>query len=92
MNPLQRGEDRCAGGRDKDYCIINSISSSFWIVKRREQLHETISPIIEYKTGLPFLEMSDLIMTASFLIERVYGPADVALKSKFESSSEFVIL
>jgi hypothetical protein len=91
MNPLQCCKDRCAGGGDKDYCIINSISPTFWIVKRREQFHETIPLIIEYKTSLPFLEMSDLIMNASFLMENMHDLTYSIPKLKFESRSEFVI-
>jgi hypothetical protein len=60
MNQLQRGEDHRAGGCDEDYRIINSIPPSFWIVKRREQFHEILFFNPEYKTFLPFLEMSDL--------------------------------
>lgn len=68
MNPLQCGKDGCTSGANKNYSVIDSISSSFWIVKRSKQSHETISSTVGYKIGLPFLEISDLATEPPFLI------------------------
>lgn len=92
MNPLQCGEDGCTSGANKNYRIVDSISSSFRIVKRSEQPHETISSIVGYKIGLPFLEMSDLEIVSSFLINGVYYLAYATSKPKLGSNLEFVRL
>ena len=92
MNPLQCGKDGSTSGTNKNYSVIDSIPSSFRIVKRSEQPHETISSIVGYKIGLPFLEMSDHIIGSIFLINGERCLEDIAPKSKLGSNSEFVIL
>lgn len=92
MNPLQCGKDGCTSGANKNYSVIDSISSSFRIVKRSKQSHETISSIVGYKIGLPFLEMSDLAIESPFLINDMYYLAYATSKPKLGSNLEFVRL
>lgn len=92
MNPLQCSKDSCTSGANKNYSVIDSISSSFRIVKRSKQSHETISSTVGYKIGLPFLEMSDHAVESPFLINDAHCLADMTPKSKLGANSEFVRL
>ena len=92
MNPLQCGKDGSTSGSNEDYSVIDSISSSFWIVKRSKQSHERISSTVGYKIGLPFLEISDLAVDLPFLINNAFCLTDMTPKSKLGSNSEFVRL
>lgn len=92
MNPLQCGKDGCTSGTNKNYSVIDSISPSFRIVKRSKQSHETISSIVGYKIGLPFLEMSDHVVESPFLINDMYYLTYTTSKPKLEPNSELARL
>lgn len=59
MNILQRGKNYRSTHSYQNYRIINGVSLGFGIVHRKEEFHERISGLPQYKTALPILEMKD---------------------------------
>ena len=57
MYYLECGQNYHSCYNDQDYDIICCISSGFWIVKRWKKFHALFSRSLEYKTGLPILEI-----------------------------------
>ncbi len=60
MNMMQRGNDYCTAHGCQNYGVVNCIPFGFGIVHGREEFHERISLMLQYKTILPILEIKDL--------------------------------
>ena len=58
MNNLEHGQNYSSCYGNKNHCVIRTVPSSLWIVKRWQKFYALFSRYLEYKTALPILEIT----------------------------------